>query len=48
LLDELSGIYTAHIELEEQRVFVMAAGALTADELQKIGQEMRERRIIQT
>ena len=44
LLDDLSSIYAAHIQQEEQRVFVLAADALSSDQLQTMGQEMRGRR----
>jgi hemerythrin-like domain-containing protein len=45
LLEELTAIYTTHIRQEEERVFVAAARALTANDLQKVGEEMRQRRI---
>jgi len=45
-LDELAAIYAAHIRMEEERVFVMAAQALSAEELQEVGAEMRKRRRI--
>jgi hemerythrin-like domain-containing protein len=44
LLDELVTLYAAHIQLEEQRVFEVAAKTLTASELAEVGVEMRQRR----
>ena len=44
LLDELSAIYAAHIRHEEDRVFTLAANLLSNDDLQTMGQEMRDRR----
>jgi hemerythrin-like domain-containing protein len=43
-LDELAWMYAAHIRLEEQRVFVVAAQLLQPDELLDIGAEMKGRR----
>lgn len=45
LLAELAAIYAAHIRLEDERVFALASRVLTADELQQVGKEMRERRL---
>jgi hemerythrin-like domain-containing protein len=45
LLVELTAIYGKHIRQEEEQVFVMAARALTADDLGRVGEEMRQRRI---
>jgi iron-sulfur cluster repair protein YtfE (RIC family) len=44
LLNELVALYTAHIRLEEERVFEVAAETLTASELAEVGVEMRQRR----
>ncbi len=44
LVDGLTAIYAVHIPQEEQRVFTLAARALTASELQQLGDEMRVRR----
>lgn len=43
-LDELSTIYAAHIPLEEERVFGLAAQVLNAEELRQVGEEMKRRR----
>ncbi|GMV94858.1 MAG: hemerythrin domain-containing protein [Candidatus Hydrogenedentes bacterium] len=43
-LDELIRIYAAHIQLEEGHVFVVADRILRAEQIQEIGEEMRERR----
>lgn len=43
-LDELAGIYAAHIQLEEQRVFAVASHVLQSEQVREIGEEMRERR----
>jgi hemerythrin-like domain-containing protein len=45
LLDELATTYATHIHVEEERVFVLAARTLRAEELQEIGAEMRHRRL---
>jgi formiminotetrahydrofolate cyclodeaminase/hemerythrin-like domain-containing protein len=44
LLSELAASYAKHIELEDQRVFVLAEQMLDADAMQAIGREMRQRR----
>ncbi|RIK75647.1 MAG: hemerythrin HHE cation-binding protein [Planctomycetota bacterium] len=43
-LAELASLYAAHIELEERRVFAVARQLLTADEVRKIGDDMKQRR----
>lgn len=45
LLDELIAIYSAHIRLEEERIFALASGILKRAELNELGNEMRQRRI---
>lgn len=45
LLDELAVMYAAHIQLENERVFEVAAKSLLPGELGEIGVEMRRRRI---
>jgi hemerythrin-like domain-containing protein len=45
LLQELSVLYAAHIQLEEERVFEIAVRTLAADDLDEMGAEMRQRRI---
>jgi hypothetical protein len=47
-LDELSNVYTAHIQMEEQRVFVVASHILDRVQLRDIGEEMRRRRSLAT
>lgn len=44
LLKELSTTYSAHIRLEEERIFEAASRVLTAEELREIGSEMERRR----
>ena len=44
IVADLRSIYAAHIRLEEQRVFKVAAHALNSDDLKSIGEEMRRRR----
>jgi hemerythrin-like domain-containing protein len=44
LLADLVAIYAAHMRLEEERIFVLAAQALKAGELAAVGDEMRQRR----
>lgn len=44
LLKNLHDLYVVHINLEDQRVFPLAAKALSVEEIQAIGQEMAERR----
>ena len=44
LLDELVATYAAHIRLEEEQVFVLAAQTLKSNELGAVGNEMRQRR----
>lgn len=44
LLDDLVALYTAHIQLEEERVLEVAAKALSESELSEVGVEMRKRR----
>lgn len=43
-LDELASMYAAHIQLEEQRVFVLASHMLKPEQLCEIGEEMKRRR----
>jgi hypothetical protein len=45
LLDKLVAMYAAHIELEEQRVFAVAASILPMSDLLEVGAEMRQRRV---
>jgi hemerythrin-like domain-containing protein len=45
-LDELAAIYAAHIQLEEQQVFSLAARILTTDQVSEIGHEMKARRAL--
>ncbi len=45
LLDALAATYSAHIWLEEERIFVLAARTLEASELDAVGYEMRQRRL---
>lgn len=45
LLDELVALYAAHIRLEEDRVFDVAAKVLKPGELSEVGVEMQRRRI---
>jgi hemerythrin-like domain-containing protein len=47
-LAELADIYAAHIALEEQSVFQVAARTLASDEIREIGEEMKQRRSITT
>jgi hemerythrin-like domain-containing protein len=44
LLDDLASLYAAHIRLEEQRVFEVAARTLDRGDLGAVGHEMRGRR----
>ena len=44
LLDELVLLYKGHIELEDQRVFEVAAKVLKPGDLEEVGTEMRRRR----
>lgn len=44
ILTELAAIYSAHIELEEHRVFEVAARMLSRGEVRQIGEEMKQRR----
>lgn len=46
VLDELETMYTAHIRLEEQRVFPAASQILNADQVREIGEEMKTRRAL--
>ncbi len=43
-LDELTAMYAAHIQLEEQQVFVVASHMLKPTQLREIGAEMKRRR----
>lgn len=43
-LDELIAMYVRHIRLEEEQVFVLASRLLPADQLQEMGEEMKQRR----
>lgn len=43
-LDELADIYAAHIQLEDQRIFPVAAQVLEPAQVREIGAEMRDRR----
>lgn len=47
-LDELSNVYAAHIQMEEQRVFAVASHILEPVQLRDIGEEMRRRRSLAT
>lgn len=44
LLDELVSLYAAHIQLEEQRMFEVAARMIDEGDLGEVGREMRRRR----
>jgi hemerythrin-like domain-containing protein len=44
ILAEIVATYAAHIRLEEEQVFVLAAQTLKASELAAVGDEMRQRR----
>ncbi len=44
LLAELTDAYTEHIRLEDERVFVLASRVLSESALERVGQEMRQRR----
>ena len=44
LLEDLAATYTAHIRLEEGRVFVLAERMLVPSDLSALGLEMRQRR----
>jgi hemerythrin-like domain-containing protein len=43
-LDELTSVYAAHIQMEENRVFPVASQILKADQIREVGEEMRARR----
>jgi hemerythrin-like domain-containing protein len=43
-LDELTKVYTTHIQHEEQRIFAVASRILASEQVREIGEEMRERR----
>lgn len=43
-LDELEKAYAAHIQLEEDEVFVVAVRILKSEQIREIGEEMRKRR----
>lgn len=45
-LAKLAAIYSAHIHLEEHKVFAVALQALPAGEIRQIGEEMKQRRSI--
>lgn len=45
-LDELALTYAAHIQLEENRIFVLAIRELKPDQIHDIGEEMKRRRQI--
>lgn len=45
LLDEMATAYGRHIPIEDQCVFVLAKRALSPEQLQTIGMEMKQRRI---
>lgn len=45
LLDELSQAYGEHIPIEDENVFVLAKRVLDDEQLQAVGEEMRQRRI---
>jgi len=45
LLDELATAYGEHIPIEDQSVFVLAKRVLDDEQLQAVGEEMRQRRI---
>ncbi|MCL4207125.1 MAG: hemerythrin domain-containing protein [Pirellulaceae bacterium] len=43
-LDELTTIYTTHIQHEEQRIFAVASRILEPGQIRELGEEMRRRR----
>jgi len=45
LLDQLAQAYGEHIPIEDNSVFVLAKRTLTDEQLQAVGEEMRQRRI---
>jgi hemerythrin-like domain-containing protein len=45
LLDDLATAYADHIRLEDERVFVLGSGVLTAESLREVGEEMEQRRL---
>lgn len=45
LLAELVEVYAAHIRLEDERVFEVAAKSLLPEDLRQVGAEMRRRRM---
>jgi len=45
LLTEMTAVYTEHIRMEDEKVFVLASKVLNNDELAAVGQEMKLRRI---
>jgi len=45
LLDELATAYGEHIPIEDESVFVLAKRTLSDEQLQAVGQEMKQRRI---
>lgn len=46
LLAELTTLYSAHIRLEDELIFVLASRLLKENELREIGREMRQRRLV--
>ena len=44
LLAELRTVYTSHIRLEEEQIFVLASRLLSASDIREVGKEMRRRR----
>jgi uncharacterized protein (DUF2249 family)/hemerythrin-like domain-containing protein len=44
LLEELTEMYRRHIEVEDRRIFPLAAGALDGEQLRRVGAEMAQRR----
>ncbi len=44
LLEALTAIYRAHIAVEDERIFPLAAGVLDSEALRRVGEEMAERR----
>lgn len=43
-LAELKQLYSAHIAIEDARIFPLAAGVLTREDIRALGREMAERR----
>lgn len=43
-LEELHGLYCAHIAIEDEQIFPLAAEVLTTDDVRSLGREMAQRR----